>query len=94
MSHVIIISHFSYVAILSLFLVDYSLSAAITGKFFVEDGDYICRVTGQNYEASDTELKVFGKHLRAKSDGREIVYKNDDVTLFDASYGHNRLVST
>lgn len=82
---------FSFVAFLSLLFIDLSSSAAITGKFSLNGTDYVCKASNQTYRLDDTVLKIFGKHLKMKMDGHEVVFGNDNVTIFDASNSKNYL---
>lgn len=78
-------------ALFSLLFIDYSSSMAITGKFSRNGTDYVCRVSNQTYRLNDKVLKIYGKHLRVKVNGRESAYGNNDVTVFDASNMGNTL---
>lgn len=79
----------SFVALFSLHLFELSSAASITGKFSKVGDDYICKAIGQSYGINDTILKIFGKHLKAKVNGSTVSFKNDHVTVFNASYLRN-----
>lgn len=76
-------------ALFSLHLFELSSAASITGKFSKVGDDYICKVIGQSYRINDTILKCFGKHLKAKVNGSTVSFKNDHVTVFNASHLRN-----